>query len=78
MASLAATPKLSICAEKQQLSDAIVEATHALMSIHNEEITAFLAGGDGADGYANAIKQARHKLDRAKKLYFLHVSSHGC
>lgn len=56
----------------------MLQATHALMSIHNEEITAFLSGGDGADGYTTAIKQARRNLDRAKKLYFLHVSSHGC
>ena len=55
-----------------------MQATHALMSIHNEEITAFLSGGDGADGYAKAINQARYNLDRAKKLYFLHLSAHGC
>lgn len=78
MASLAVSPKPSLCAEKQRLADAMVQSTHALMSIHNEEITAFLSGGDGADGYTTAIKQARHNLDRAKKLYFLHVSSHGC
>ena len=70
--------KPSICAEKRQLGSAFVEAIHNVMELQNQELAARIAGRDGLDRFQLAIALARLRRDQLKKLYLLHVQSHGC
>lgn len=76
-----ATPvfaKLSLCAAKQQLSDAYVAAVHDVLRLQIQLMSHFAAGGDGLDRFDLALQAARMKRESAKHRYLLHLSIHGC
>lgn len=79
----ATTVKPRGCAEKRHLYKAYVQAVGHALALQKDEMAHFLKGGDGkgddgVESYDAAIKQARRKLDRAKKLYVLHLQTHAC
>lgn len=71
------SPKPSICAEKQRLTNAFVLAAREVMELHNREITALL-DGKPVDRVDIALKQARTCRDEAKKQLLLHQQQHRC
>ncbi len=78
MASFAGSPKPCVCPAKYGLRNAYVQALRQILVLQKDEIAHFIKGGDGLDSYDSAIKQARRKLDRAKKLYLQHIHTHQC
>jgi hypothetical protein len=67
------------CARKRALMEDIRAAMGALMSIHNDEVTALL------DGDFDRLTELRAKLEGARErktglieLYREHVASHDC
>lgn len=81
MASPVPDRKAAICAQKQQLSDAIVQVTRDLQKLHDAEISELLHGitrQPGRGRYDLAINLARKRLESAKRAYILHVLKHGC
>ena len=78
VATLAPTPKPSICSEKQRLANALVEAVQDVMKLHQHEIAQLLRDEMGAEGFDIALRAARKKRRRIKMLYQLHLQVHGC
>lgn len=78
MATLAPTPKSSICSEKQRLANALVEAVQDVMKLHEHEIAQLLRDERGAECFDVALRAARKKRRRIKMLYQLHLQAHGC
>lgn len=76
MATLA--PGQAICAEKKRLTDVFIEAVHKLMEFEDAEVSALTSGSDRLEAYDSALRHARKRRDAAKRLYVLHVRSHGC
>src|SRR5579862_6540956 len=73
MASRAVSPKASICAEKQHLSDLYIEAVRQIMQLEDAEIAAVISGGVGLERFDLALQVAREKRDRAKLAFTLHA-----
>lgn len=78
MTSQASNPKVSICADKQKLGNALIEAIRDVMDLQDQELASFVNGGDGLERFQLALKQARRKREFAKKRYLLHLRTHGC
>lgn len=78
MASFTANPKPFVCPAKDKLRQAYVQAVRRLLMLQKDEMAHFLKDGDGLDSYDTAIKQARRKLDQAKRLYLQHLRAHLC
>lgn len=78
MATLAPSQKLSICAEKQRLANALVEAVQDVMKLHQREIAHLLRDETRVEGLDVALRAARRQRRRIKMLYQLHIQAHGC
>lgn len=78
MATLAPSPKPSICPEKQRLANALVEAVQEVMMLHQQEIAHLLRDETRVEGFDEALRAARKQRRRIKMLYQLHVQAHGC
>lgn len=78
MATLAPSLGPSICADKQRLGDAFMEAVREVMALQDQELAAMARGGDGFERIDLALEQARNKRDSAKKRYIVHIRAHGC
>lgn len=76
MATLAIQP--SICAERQRLSAALLQATRELVEMLNSEIAHVVDRGEGLMRSDLALKRARQKRDEAKQSLFEHVREHCC
>ena len=73
-----ATAKGKVCPEKKELAEALTLAIHDVLSLQDSQLGALARGDEGLDRFELAIRRARQKRDRAKRLYILHVRVHGC
>ena len=48
------------------------------MEFEDAEVSALTSGSDRLEAYDSALRHARKRRDAAKRLYVLHVRSHGC
>ena len=69
---------LSICFEKQQLGNALVEAVRHVMALQDQELASLAAGNNGMERFALALELARKKRDRARQRLDNHTRTHGC
>ena len=78
VATQAVSPKPTGCAEKLNLFRAFIEAVHDIMVLQDRQLAARISGLDGLDRFDLAIKHARRKREKARKLYLIHLLTHGC
>lgn len=71
-------PKLSVCPEKQRLSDAVVQASKIIVQLHEREVAALVNGSENIDGFDLELKEGRKRRDEAKAAYVIHTETHGC
>lgn len=77
MASAVHAPISSICAEKQHLTDALVDTVRILSLLHEQEM-GDLANGGTADRFDLAITLARRRRRHAMRALVNHLREHGC
>ena len=70
--------KAGICAEKQRLSQAFLDAVHQVTKLQSKNFDALTTGGGAIDRFDLALKQARKRRDEAKRTYERHLREHGC
>ena len=67
----------SICEEKARLTESFHQACRELMSLHDREIAALVAGTP-LQRSDLAIKRAQQKREETKRALLRHTTSHGC
>ena len=75
---MAASPKAAICAEKQHLTDVLLQACHALTELLDREVASLMRGGMGLDRFDIAMTRARQRRHDAKLALVSHSLEHGC
>gem|GEM_PF-3350694 len=70
--------KPEICAEKKRLARQYIEALHQVMELQDQQLAALTRGGQGLQRFELALGLARQRRDRAKRLYVVHLTAHGC
>jgi hypothetical protein len=77
VASPVPAPKISICAEKQRLTDDLLSSAGNLSKLHDQEM-GDLAHGGSADRFDLAICLARRRRKQAMRVLRVHIREHGC
>ncbi len=78
MASQVAQPKAIICPEKLELERAFLEAVRDLMKLQEQQSAVLVETGQTLDRFNLALERARNRREHARKLYLLHIRTHGC
>jgi len=75
---LAPAPRpAAICANKQILSDEVLDALRVLTTVHALQASDVIRGDPGLPGLDLALTAARAKWEQAKQGYKIHVLEHG-
>ena len=79
MASSAPTSfKPSLCAEKERLMRAYLEALRSVLELQDQQVSRLLGERLGMDRFDIALQRARENRDQAKTTYTRHIQGHGC
>ena len=76
MATLAVSPKCSICREKERLTGAFLRAVQEVMALDTWKLAAVASGA--VEDLDVEIEQARWRRDTARRAYRYHQRVHGC
>ena len=75
---MATSPRAALCAAKQHLTDALLQACHALTELLDREVASLMRGGMGPDRFDIAMTRARQRRHDARWALVSHSLEHGC
>ncbi len=66
------------CGEARRLLDALADAIHALIQVHEQQFKAMIQGNLDCTGFDQSIFEANMAKDAAKYAYLGHLEEHRC
>jgi len=66
------------CQQAQALLDALGEAIHELIQLHEEQFQSLIGGDLDSTRFDPLIHMANERKHQAKYEYLLHLETHGC